>query len=195
MKAFIHNYDMVSPSSHGLTEVGPVPKGVGLDRIRWDGTKLVDLNNLSEFWVELNRNVFILHVVEKQEFQKVKMTYPERKNLINDNGTFRALTKEELEENISVEQKEINKNNLRKAINNELGDINDQIADLTKLVYGLIIFTCGSKAGPKFNILFNLFCDIAEESDEVYPFDKLKEAIMRLHNVLKKEMPSFYSKS
>jgi len=83
-------------------EVGSVPKDVGLERMRWDGEKLVDLFELSSMWVELNGGVFILHCIQTPNSQLVEMEYKDRKKLWNNNGIFEIKTsvQEEVENNI-----------------------------------------------------------------------------------------------
>jgi hypothetical protein len=76
-------------------EVGELPKGVGLERLRWDGKKIVDLNDLDTFFV--NRATGSLHVNKQPNSEQVKMKYQDRFNLVKDPETnlIRIKTKEE----------------------------------------------------------------------------------------------------
>ena len=78
-------------------EIGSLPKennlNVGLDRVRWDGEKIVDLLYLDEFWIDNNGT---LHCYDTGGCQLIKMKYKDRKRLINDCGTWRIRTKKEI---------------------------------------------------------------------------------------------------
>jgi hypothetical protein len=81
----------------GDTEIGALPKGIGLERLRWDGQKLVDLDKVSEIWVRSIRGVFELHAVEVPGSQLVAMRYQDRKRLYVEGGLIRLRTVEEME--------------------------------------------------------------------------------------------------
>ena len=94
----------------GAVEIGALIKGVGLERLRFDGTQVVDLNDLTQIWVVDRGSFFSLHcreifrtqIVDGEEqqisiSQLVTMDYADRKNLINDNGTIRLKTQAELD--------------------------------------------------------------------------------------------------
>ena len=104
MKAVVKQDIIVHITERGDTEIGKLPKGVGLERLRWDGTKVVDLADLDEIWVEHKNGAFILHAVEVPGSQLVKMHYRDRKRLTMDKGKIRLLTDEELQEKREREQ-------------------------------------------------------------------------------------------
>lgn len=79
MKAILDGDRIIGFSSGGDVEVGPIPKGVGLERLRWDGEKLVDLWDLDEMWVKPKGNSFSMHAVEVPGSRKVRMKYKDRK--------------------------------------------------------------------------------------------------------------------
>lgn len=95
MKATLFE-DMIV-SFGGDTEIGALPKGVGLDRLRWDGKTLVDLDKLSAIWVRCRSGVFELHAVPVSGAQLVAMRYQDRKRLFIDGDTIRIWTEQELE--------------------------------------------------------------------------------------------------
>jgi len=76
------------------TEIGNPPR-VGLERLRFNGSGVVDLNDLTELWVGSD---YQLHAIEVPGSQLVQMTYADRTRLINDAGTIRLKTDEELEQ-------------------------------------------------------------------------------------------------
>ena len=61
--------------------VGTPPPGVGLERLRWDGTGLVDLAALDALWVRPVGSGFELHAVEVPGAQQVTMHYNDRDRL------------------------------------------------------------------------------------------------------------------
>jgi hypothetical protein len=84
-------------SNPGLgIEVGDLPKGVGLERLRWDGEKIVDLNDLDEMWV--NPTTKICYPSEKPGLRKVIMKWKEREHLKVEGDIVRLKTKEEIDE-------------------------------------------------------------------------------------------------
>jgi len=96
MKAIVDKDIIVHITERGNTEIGHLPRGVGLERLRWDGSKVVDLADLDEIWVEYKNGAFILHAIEVPRSQLVKMTYKDRKRLTVEDGKIRLLTAEEM---------------------------------------------------------------------------------------------------
>jgi len=96
MKAIVDKDIIVHITERGDTEIGRLPRGVGLERLRWDGSKVVDLADLDEIWVEYKNGAFILHAIEVPRSQLVKMTYKDRKRLTVEDGKIRLLTAEEM---------------------------------------------------------------------------------------------------
>lgn len=105
-------------------EVGELPKGVGLERLRWDGEKIVDLAELEEMYV--NPQTKTLHVVQQRNTQRVQMSYNERFYLTNDNGTLRVKTPYERDEEQRSEYKARRRTEYP-AIGDQLGAIMDYL--------------------------------------------------------------------
>jgi len=97
MRAVLENDIIVHITERGDTEIGQIPKGVGLERLRWDGKKVVDLADLDQIWVEERNGVFILHAIEVPGTQKVSMTYADRKKLTRDADLIRLKSTNEIE--------------------------------------------------------------------------------------------------
>ena len=106
--------------ARGNTEIGPLIKGVGFDRLRFDGSQVVDLNDLAQIWVVDRGDRFTLHcreifrerIVDGEKVQEsisqlVTMTFADRKKLINDNGTIRLNDQAELDQEAADHQAEI----------------------------------------------------------------------------------------
>ena len=96
MKAIVDRDIIVHITERGNTEIGRLPRGIGLERLRWDGSKVVDLADLDEIWVEHKNEAFILHAIEVPGSQLVKTTYKDRKRLTIEDGKIRLLTAEEM---------------------------------------------------------------------------------------------------
>ena len=98
MRAIIHNHDMIAKTcgpGEGV-EVGDKPAGVGLERLRFDGSQLVDIATLSEFYVVRRDGSWELHAVEVPGSQLVQMSHKQKWRLVNDDGTYRLKTDAEL---------------------------------------------------------------------------------------------------
>ena len=89
--------DLILRISGGETEIGPMPRGIGLERLRFDGKRVVDLLTLDEMWVENKGGVWVLHCIPLPGCQRVKMTYADRWRLTNDAGAYRLRTQEEID--------------------------------------------------------------------------------------------------
>ena len=105
MRAIVDRDVIVRITQRGNTDIGRIPKGVGLERLRWDGSKVVDLADLTEMWVEEQNGAFILHAVKVPGSQLVQMTYADRKRLTKDpDGTIRVKTDAELQAEAEEQQ-------------------------------------------------------------------------------------------
>lgn len=82
MRVLLNEDILVRPWKGGVN-VGPVPRGVGWERLRFDHRigKVVDLMNLSEIYVRYKDGNFELHAVPVAGSQPVSMRYYERHKL------------------------------------------------------------------------------------------------------------------
>jgi len=112
--------NIVSPFSKEGIEVGSIPGRIGLDRFRWTGEKLVDLADLTEFWVrEIGPNVFELHAIKVPNSSLISMAYADRKRLYSGPSGIAVYTQEEYEAKQNEEAAEIADNrNLKSTILN-----------------------------------------------------------------------------
>lgn len=113
MKAILNQDKIVKLIMTGGAEIGSIPKGVGLERLRFDGEQIIDLATLSQIWVRaVAKDAFELHAVEVPGAQLVDMTYRERRRLTQDpDGTIRLLTDDEIkdariQQELNIEVKE-----------------------------------------------------------------------------------------
>jgi len=105
LKVLIHNHDMLlkTKDPNGI-EIGSLPKGAGLDHMRWDGNKLIDLLNLDKIWVEYINGSFRLHCIEVPHSQLVSMQYKDRKKLWTDiDGVYKLKSNEQIQDELNFQ--------------------------------------------------------------------------------------------
>lgn len=100
-------------------EVGTIPKGVGFERLRWDGNKLIDIFYLKEFYVD--KNTFKLHITHKNNTNLVVMNYKDKNKLVVDSITNKVRIKTQLESN------KLKNEEYKARRKNEYPDIGDQL--------------------------------------------------------------------
>jgi len=174
----------------GNIKIGTPPKGVGLERLRWDAKKkvVIDLATLSQIWVRhLSGDAFDLHATEQPGAQLVDMAYQDRKRLTLDNGQIRLKTREEIETEKTNEQLLMLKNRLRKRLDSKNGDPQDHIADAFKLIFMLIVFVRLKPAS-----LADFFDAIIPNIKDTYPEDLAKATLTNIVKELKTEMADYY---
>ncbi len=170
-------------------EIGLVPKGVGFERVRFDGQNIVDLATLTQMYVRETIPGFSeFHILPIG--QLVQMTYRDRNKLITQSdGKIRVKTVEELSvENLNLKRLLL-KNQLRKRLENKTGDIEDQLADAYKLIFALIVYTRTNNS-----TLGNFFDSIINDVKEVYPLSRVRDKLAQIAKDLKAEMVEYYSK-
>jgi hypothetical protein len=106
--------DMIVSPAGDSEIIGPLPKGVGLERLRCDGKKIIDLITLETMWVRNVGGVFELHAVSVPGSQRVVMTYADRKRLYADGDVIRVRTEKQDEEQKQTESARIVENRLLK---------------------------------------------------------------------------------
>jgi len=136
MRAILHEdriIALVSDEKAGV-EIGSLPPLVGLERLRWDGNKVVDLNGLTEMYVRELNGAYSLHVIPVDGSQLVKMNYADRKYLKTDSatGVIRTKTKEERISETNLLSIERAKTAIKKAI--DFADLVDIVDRLVQIV-------------------------------------------------------------
>jgi len=193
MKAILDQDIIIYITEKGDTEIGTIPsnkKDVGLERLRWNGTKIVDLADMSEIWVKsVSNNFYELHAVKVLDTQKVQMTYRDRKNLIIEDGTIRVKTALEIENGMKVEQESMTRNQLRQVFKRDTGDIEDLLADAWKLISLIIIFMRTND--PKVAAFLD---DILPNLQKAYPLEKIKDQLSENIATIKNLMQEYYQR-
>jgi hypothetical protein len=108
------------------------PRDVGLERLRWNGSSIIDLATLSGFWVEHKSGIFILHCMNVENTTFIAMTYSQRKLLYFD-GEIKIRTAEQIASDAYDKQVEAIKN----LLSNKL-ETAGNIAELLMVIVGLI---------------------------------------------------------
>lgn len=108
MKVTLQDDYIVSLS--GDVEVGRLPKDVGLERLRWDGERLVDLLYVSEIWVRYVHGAWKLHCIPIAGAQQIAMSWADRKRLTMTRNEIRLLTVEEYDQVIQERQSNTREN-------------------------------------------------------------------------------------
>ena len=132
MKAIIKDdfiIKLIGFSNKGI-EIGSLPKengrNVGLDRLRWDGEKIVDLATLNEIWIDKKG---LMHCYDIGGCTLIQMKFKDRKRLIND-GTWRIKTKQEIRNYKNMEYARRRKHDFNKEV--PIGDQLDEIMKYLK---------------------------------------------------------------
>jgi len=103
-------------SSDEVTEIGSIPKNIGLGRLRFDGDKVININNLNQIWVDTYK---ILHCIDTGNCQLVDMTYSDRYDLITTDTGWRLKTTQEKIDEQEVKNENKKSNKLKQRIRQE----------------------------------------------------------------------------
>lgn len=188
MKAILNEDMIVYIVERGNVEIGLIPKDVGLERLRFDGQKVIDLVTLSEMWVRIiGPGAFELHVIKVFASQLVTMGYGDRKNLTVENGIIRVKTSQEIKQEQKDGKKEILRNRLRQTLKIETGTLEEQISSLYQLVFALVVY-----ARTQNSLIETFFDEIIPDIKDAYPLDRIKPELKDLAKTLKLRMTEFY---
>lgn len=138
MKAVI-DQDIIVALYAGETEIGALPPGVGIERLRWTGERLVDLADLTEIWVEPHAGGCRLHAIEVPGSTLVPMTYRQRRLLTMNAGHPRLLTTEEISAAAEAERTRQLQADLDRRQDERLGGLARRQQLLTKLVLAMLV--------------------------------------------------------
>lgn len=187
MKAIIKQDKIVRITERGDTEIGSLPKGVDHGRLRWDGEKIIDLAKMTLIWVR-HANIFELHCRDVGGCQLVSMTYSQRKNLTKDpDGTIRVKTPAELQADADAEYNQGLKVALRKRLEQQIGDDCDQLADLYKLVFAVMVYVQTNDTA-----LGTMLSNISAIAKDVYTIEQIENSLLSVAQTLRNEMPTYY---
>jgi len=166
------------------TEIGALPKGIGLERLRFDGVKVVDLAALDEIWVKIGAGgAFELHCIDIGDCQLVPMAYNQRELLINISGLYGLKTAEELEAERIVQVNQRAKAKLVRKIKAELGGTDEFQVHSLAFIAALIIY---ARNQPP--VLGAFFDDIIPHIQDMFPMAQwesiLKNSAQKLKAII-----------
>jgi len=177
-------------SDESGVEIGDPPPGVGLERLRFDGASIVDLDALESIYVVNQSGVFQFHSVPVPQAQLVSMTYQSRKSLFDDAGVYRLKTKAELKEELKNLKNSKLKANLRLSLKQGVGDPSDQVADLNKSVSLILTYLAGGDGAAEAKAVIDA---IAPEFSGIYPLAKIEVTLKKNAKILKAKMADYYN--
>jgi len=171
MKATLDFDRIINITAAGSTEIGTIPpdkKGVGQERLRFDGKAIVDLDDLMEIWVEKKSGIFILHAIEVPGAQLVAMTYADRKRLVDDAGTFRLKTQAEIDQ----EAQDFDLAKAKARLKRIIADQDDHNHDVMALLFAIIYYVMTQNT--QIETFFN---SILDDIRDVYPLARVQETL------------------
>ena len=187
MRAILNNDLILSYTVKGGVEIGTPPKDIGLERLRFDGSKIVDIANLSAFWVEKRSEGFVLHCVEIPGSTYLEFDYADRKLLIINGDALRLKTIGEVDaEQLEIKIKVL-KNKLRLRLLNSIGDAQDQNMNTLAFVCALIIYVRNQPP-----VLGTFFDEIIPDIIDIFPLATWKETLKAGAKDLKMAMQEYY---
>jgi len=161
----------------GEVEVGNIPSGVSLERLRWAGGRLIDLMTLHTIYVRVRENNhFELHAIPLKGTHLVHMSYRDRRRLrVGPDGVPFIANVDMIAGEVKEEKRKAAEIKLRK----RLGGQDKQFQNLMAFVAALIVY-----AGEEPVALKNFFTEISPHIKAAYPavryLDILREAAKEL---------------
>lgn len=168
MRAQVNEDKIVALVSTGNVEIGNIPLDkakVGLERLRWDGSNIIDLADLEEIWVRPLSPGFELHVIQVSNSQLVSMYYKDRKNLAIKDNIVRVLTVQEIEQNERIAQG-LMRNNKRLSL------IKLFMLTIIQLLYVVIVYVRTNNS-----VLGEFLDDLIPDIQDTFKFSEVKDDI------------------
>ena len=182
MKALIDRDIIISFS--GDTEIGQIPAGVGIERLRFDGTQIVDLAELSQFWVEETAGRFVLHCIEVPNSQLVIMQYSDRKYLLNNSGNIRLKTQQE----IDAEKYAALIDGAKTRLSNKVGKYIDLELSQLAFICALIVYARQQPAA-----LGAFFDSLIPDIKDIFPMSRWELILQDFAKDLKQFVTEYYN--
>lgn len=187
-KAVVREDFIINITERGNIEIGNLPKNVGLERLRWDGEKIIDLATIDQMWVRPIGIGFELHAIKVSDSYLVDMTWQDKNNLTINNGVVRLKTAQEIQdEKIARHNQEI-KDRLRGNLREKIGDIEDQFQNALILIASLIVYARTQDA-----TIGQFFDDLRPHIIDMFPAAKVKPIVLQAMKDLKAAMEEYYA--
>ena len=184
MKALIKEDVIIKLDSINGIEIGDIPRGVGFERLRWDGSKVVDLADLTEFWVRIINNIFELHCVPVVNSHPVTMSYADREKLIINGGSIRLKTPEEIENERVERLMKIAKSKLT----SKMGELIDLNLSMLAFICALIVY---ARQQPQ--QLADFYDSIIPDIKDIFPLSRWETDLTQFGKNLKQFLNEYYN--
>ena len=184
MKALIKEDVIIKLDSINGIEIGDIPRGVGFERLRWDGSKVVDLADLTEFWVRIINNIFELHCIPVVNSHPVTMSYADRDKLIINGGSIRLKTPEEIENERVERLVKIAKSKLT----SKMGELIDLNLSMLAFICSLIVY---ARQQPQ--QLADFYDSIIPDIKDIFPLSRWETDLTQFGKNLKQFLNEYYN--
>ncbi len=186
MKAILKEDSIIRVSLTEGLEIGNIPNNISLDRLRWDGSKIIDLATVSIIYVRhLGDNFFELHAIPQPNTQSLPMNYKQRKDLRYDEstGTIYLATEQVKAGEVIDEEIEAIKHKLGMAF----GSDNDLFLKHFAFTAALIVYASEQPAALK-----NFFDDITPHIKEAFPLNRWEVILKNFAKDIKMYLENLY---
>jgi hypothetical protein len=184
LKALVEEDIIIKLDSMNGVEIGNPPPRVGFERLRWDGSKIIDLADLSEFWVRIKNNIFELHCIPVDNSQLVIMTYADRYNLVVNGGSIRLKTPQKLEDERIIKLTSQAKSKL----SNKMEQLIDLNLSMLAFIFSLIVYT---RQQP--SELATFYDEIIPDIKDVFPLSRWEIDLKQFGKDLKQFIEEYYN--
>jgi hypothetical protein len=186
MKAILKNDLIIKLSIDRGVEIGNIPSGVSLERLRWDGSTLIDLAVPGTRYVKhLGDNYFELHVIELDYTQSVYMQYSQRRDLRYSEITGTVFLASDVVK--ADEQVDIDIQLIKARLKKYIGDETDLFMKHFALTAALIVFA--SKQPPALKTFFD---SISDDIIQSFPLNRWEQILKSFSKEIKKYLNSYY---
>ena len=158
-----------------------------MERLRFDGEKVIDIAELTEFWVAQSGKGFDLHCVEVPNSELVQLNYSDRKYLRTNKSSIRLKTPEEIATEQIQSKVMAAKTRLRAKLKASIGDIEDQHQDSLALICALIVY---ARQQPQ--ALSDFFDSIIPDIKDIFQLDRVEENLKKSAKNLKTSMEEYW---
>jgi len=168
MKAFLREDIITSLSPDGDTEIGQIPRDVGLERLRFNGQRVVDLATLDSMWVRPMAGGFELHAIEVPGSQLVRMRYRDRKRLQVIGGRISLKSSEQIAAELDKQRRALIVAQTKRKLEASVGPAELRLEYLAAIVTIIIEHVLNSTFAST-----ELLSDILPLMKTAYPVDRL----------------------
>ncbi len=168
-------------------EIGNIPNNVAIDRLRWDGSKIVDLAIATVIYVRhLGDNFFELHAIPQLNTQWLPMNYKQRKDLRYNSTTDTIYLASEEVKADEENEKEIEA--IKHKLGMAFGSDNDLFLKHFAMTAALIVY-----ASEQPQALKNFFDNITPHIKDAFPLNRWEVILKEFAKDIKMYLESLYT--